>query len=268
MKTITQERILKAIAKTCECIDNKPEFQIIQTLAYVGLKNACSETNSISDKDKLNLAYNGFSDPAQVFKRLSVCDIDDSVDNTEALKRAWFSSFDRTLKRHWKRQEKITNLQEKYNVSGLKLESICLGNVCFQYHEQVHELGLITNDSKILENEKILIARKYCNAVHKYNMTLWRWENEAKDWTQSSCKQLLTDSLVMSHVSSCYERKFYTNQKELKEKGFTSLKTTLNSLDDKITWEFHLTLDDANCSDESDNSLWFCANLGDEKPGY
>lgn len=262
-KKITQERILAALDKASAYLDKKPEISIAQTLCSIGLKSTLGVTDTLDEKDRLELAYQGFTDPEQVLKRLSGHRIEEGLTSVEAIKKTWLTSFNCTLEKHWGRQEKIIAIQEKHGITGLELATVNMGEIALQYHEQNDRLKTLDNDFKVLESERIKVARAFCNAVKKYNMTLWVSEEDG--WVQTNCKRVLAEALPRV-LTTCWVHKYYLNQKDLETKGFATIKPEIESFHDKIRWEFHLSLADELYPSIESDSIWFCANLGDEKP--
>lgn len=264
-KTITQERILKSLTKAGNYFFDRPEVVITETLASIGLKGQFNNKNPISTKDELELAYHGFTDPEQVLKRLSRYQDKKGLNSFEAIKVAWGKSFRHTLRKHWERRDKILNIQVNNNISGLELETVNLGDVAIQYHSQIDELKTLPRDFKILKNECQYVAERFCDAVEKYNMTLWFFDEKQDCWVSATIEQVIVSS-ELKDLAIPSEDKYYINQKELNERGVTTQKPELDCLQDKIIWEFHLILADESYPDKDSGSIWFCANLGDEKP--
>lgn len=262
---ITQDRILNSLAKAGKYFLERPEVAITQTLMLIGFKSRFGDKSPVNPKDELELAYHGFTDPEQVLKRLSRYQDKKGLNSFEAIKVAWGKSFKHTLEKNWERRDKILDIQESNNISGLEFETVYLGDVAIQYHSQIDELRTLPCDFQVLKDECHGVAMRFCEAVQKYNMTLWVLDNKQDGWVSAGVDSLILNSQLKA-LAVIWEDKYYINQKELKERGVTAQKKELDCFQDKLIWEFHIVLANESYPDKDSDSTWFCANLGDEKP--
>lgn len=264
-KPITQQRILESLAKADQYLHKRPEVAIAKVLMDIGLKSALGVKDPMSASEELELACQGFTDPEQVLKRLSRYQGKKGLNSFEAIKEAWISSFNQTVEKHWKRLDKIQNIQQKHKISGLEYETVSFGDVVIKYHSQIEVLKTLPYDFQLLKNECPEVAKSFCDAVQKYNMTLWLLDSEQDQWVSATPDQVLSKSHKMA-LATAWESKYYIDQHELETKGYTTQKSSLDSLQDSLTWEFHLNLADESYPDIDSDSTWFCANLGDRGP--
>jgi hypothetical protein len=262
-KPITQQRILSSLEKADRYLHKRPEVAIAKALINIGLSSRLGVP--LSPSDELELAYQGFTDPEQVLKRLSRYQSKKDLNSLEAIKEAWGQSYHHTVEKHWKRLDKIHRVQQKHKVSGLEFETVTLGDVVIKYHSQIDSLETLPYDFQLLKNECPDVAKSFCDAVQKYNMTLWLLDSEQDQWVSATYDQVLSESHQKA-LATVWESKYYINQHELETKGYATQKSSLDSLQDSLTWEFHLTLADELYPDVSSDSTWFCANLWDGKP--
>lgn len=264
MKEITQERILNAIERSGKLLHKKPEFHVCMTMFEIGFRSALGGNNPITDKDRLELAYQGFSDPEQIFKRLSRIQVEEGITSLEAIKKAWISSFEASVDRHHNRVKRILDLQVKHNISSLEPDTINLGDKVLTYHIQNNLLRQTHDDFVFLDNERIKVVRAFLCAARKYNMKIWLFNKKTDNWEPIKRRRVFFKACAKAWAI-CWERKYYINQQELHQNGFANLKSELTSIHDKLTWEFHLSLGIGDQEADTDTT-WLCANLGDEPP--
>jgi len=170
MKIITKERILKALENSLRHYSAKPETHVVETMAQIGIKAVCAEVfeqkAEITDKERLELVYQGFNDPEKIFKRLSHWSASRSLDSASALKEAWLGSWQRALEQKWARDERIYVIQRKYGISGLNEAEIDYGNQIIKYHEPSWELELLDSDLEVMKRERNMLADAFVLLVH------------------------------------------------------------------------------------------------------
>lgn len=271
-KVITKERILKALEASSRYLDSKPEVHIVHTLATVGLRATVGEafgnkSEPMTDRERLELAYQGFTDPEKIFRRLSHWDASQSISSVEAIKEAWFSSYMRTLEKKWSRDEKIYAIQRKHRISGLDEAEIDFGNAVVKYHKPSWELELLDSDYEVMKSERMMLASAFLSAFGFHEMKLYRRANRTAkidDWTESSPNSALALANVYSWAK-VWGRKRYINYRELDTKGSTVALAHPETPNHKFEWEFHLVVGSGE-PDTSHDSVWFCARTGRGKP--
>lgn len=270
MKQITKERILKALDKTSTYLDNKPEVHIMRTLATAGFRSVCNDAFGVkadpfTEKDRLELAYQGFSDPEKILRRLSHWSASRSIDSVEAIREAWFHSWEETLKRYWARGEKIIALQVKHGISSLEEEEFDFGNAVVKYHEPHYQLELLDSDWEVLRNERMILADAFLSAVQFHEMRLYRRSHRDDDdnWLEASPYEVLPLANVYSWAK-VWSHRSYVNYKELKERGYTQAKS-VPAPDHEFEWDIHLSVGSGDL-DSSHDYVWFCGRIGKGKP--
>ncbi|MGB7440117.1 MAG: hypothetical protein WA919_03545 [Coleofasciculaceae cyanobacterium] len=271
MKTITKERILKALDNNSKYLNNKPECHIVSLLAQIGLKSVISEAfgahrNPVTERDHLELAYQGFTEPEKIFKRLSHWDASQGINSVEGIKEAWMHSFKRTLERKWKRDKKITEIQRQHGISGLSETKIDFGNAIVKYHEPHEELALLDSDFEVLYSERTQIAEAFIAAFKYHEMSLYRRVRvlDSDDWIETNPSFVL-ETASSSRWVKVSEQKNYINYHELETKGHTTIKDKPETPHDSLEWEFHLVTGTGR-PDVEEGSMWFCARMGNKKP--
>lgn len=274
MKPVTKERILNALEKVQKYTDAKPEINIIQAFAEIGLRSACGNPNPVPDKCYLELTYQGWNDPKKVLPRLSHLNLQTDITSKEALKEAWISSFKRTLEKKDARCEKILAIQKAHKISGLELRTDRLGDKIIKYHVPSWQLELLDSDREVMHRERQKIGRAFLNAVksitlhnlRKKTMTLWvRSKGEVDDWLPTDGKTVVICSFG-AMWAKCWEHRYFVNQQELRTKGHASLKSEYTSPHDEMFWELNLVVGNGLDPDSDTYSTWFCATLGEKKP--
>jgi len=177
VKLVTKERIVKALKTNDRIITNKPEHRVVQTLATIGLRSMCGSKKPATDADELELIYQGFSDPEQVFRRLSRWGYSE-LNSLEAMKKAWIGSWERLLEQKWARDEKIFKIQEECQISGLDESEVDLDGESLKYHEPSMILRLIESDYKLLYAERMAIAQAFVRAREIGNRVLFQYSGE------------------------------------------------------------------------------------------
>jgi hypothetical protein len=273
MKTITKERILKALEASSRYLDSKPEIHVVHTLASVGLRASIGKafgdnSNPITEKDRLELAYQGFTDPEKILSRLSHWSASRSINSAEAIKEAWLSSWKRTLQKKWNRDEKILNIQRRHGISGLNECEIDYGFTTVKYHEPSWELELLQSDYEVMKSERIMLAEAFISALQYHEMKLYRRldsENlEDDDWVETTSNHVLALANIYQWAK-VWESKSYINYRELETKGYTSPLTEAATPDHELEWEFHLVVGNGE-PEASKDSVWFCARIGKGSP--
>jgi hypothetical protein len=273
MKTITKERILKALENSSRYCHNKPETHIVRTLAHIGMRTACAnafgQDTEITEKERLELAYQGFTDPEKIFRRLSHWNASRSLDSISAIKEAWLSSWDRVLKQKWNRDKKILDIQRKHKISGLDECEINFGEFTVQYHEPSYELDLLPSDYEVMESERMLLAEGFVSAFRYHEMKLYRRTNDTDinkqdDWIPAT-PDLVLELAETYQWANVWENKSYVNHHELEAKGYTAPLSYPATPQHEFEWEFNLTIGNGK-PDSSRDSTWFCARLGKGEP--
>lgn len=249
MKTITKERILKALDKVSKYTDAKPEIHIITTLASIGLRSACNEafgdnSNPVTEKDRLELAYQGFTDPEKILRRLSQWKVQDNISSIEAIKEAWQSSFLRTLEKGWARQERITSIQQKYKVSGIEEVEVDFGGFKVKHHRPMWGLAILDEDWFVIQTERIRVARAFVDAAESHGLTLHRRVKLANhdDWIEVD-----RQSVMVWVINSSFWVKIWQHSSH--KSG-------------NLNYEFHLCAGRSEDPDTDLESAWFCARIG------
>lgn len=170
----------------------------------------------------------------------------------------------RYQEKYLSREIKVYAIQEKYGITGIELRDVKLGEIALQYYSQDIWLKTLDTDLKILESECIKIARKFCNAVCKYNMTLWKMGEGEEDWFQIDDWKIILSGDFPRQLAICWTEEYCVNQEKIKAKGHDFDKLYSSRKD--IEWEFHLVLANFSYPNKHSDSVWFCANLGDTEP--
>lgn len=252
MKTITQERILKALDKVLDYSYAKPETYVVSSLSCIGLHKAFDTgfgdaPSPINAEAKLELAYQGFTDPEKVLRRLSQWKERDNITNAKAIHEAWVSSFYRTLAKGWKREDKIKHIQVKYNISGLEQVQINLGGVILKHHRIITELVTLPDDWNLVESERNEVALDFIKACDWHNLTIYRYlriDNQA-NWIEVEAQSLKRSVLQHRWVKVWEENCFDENC---------------------ARYEFHLSTGSSLDPESDKNSISFCARIG--KPSF
>jgi hypothetical protein len=266
MKIITKERIIKALEKSSRYYDAKPESHIVCTLAKIGIRSVCAEAfgqeSEILEKERLELTYQGFTDPEKILKRLSHWNASRSLDSVSAIKEAWLHSWQQTLDQKWARDTKILAIQRKHGISGLDETEIDYGNAIVKHHEASWELELLDSDYEILKSERMVLAEAFVSAVHHHKMNLYK--RTESEWLETTDRYVLAMTNVYQWAKA-WEHRRYTNYRELSEKGFTTSMSTQVTPEHELEWEFHLSVGSGE-PNTSQDSVWFCARIGRGTP--
>lgn len=280
MKQVTKERILKALEHSSRYFNNKPEVHIVYTLAKVGLNLAIGNAignnpDPFTDRDRLELAYQGFNDPEQIFKRLSRFSSDQNLDSVTAIKEAWLSSFDRTIHRQWQRDRRIIEIQQRHRVSGLEKVEVDLGDRKRLFHVPDEMLALLDSDFQVMHSERMAIAREFVRATRRHGMTLYEHVDKDDRWEWIEVKRNRVLFCAFNHIwVKTWMHKKYINYQEIQDHGYTTPKPSPETAADEMSLEFHLVVRgndrvDSNfrrdLEDESEVA-WFCGRLGRGKP--
>ena len=247
MKTITKERLIKALDKAAEYLEHKPEIHIVTTLGKIGMRAAIydafgNKENPITDKDRLELAYQGFRDPDKIMKRLSHWKSSSCLDGATDFKEAWLNLFNKTIERHWQRQERILSIQAANNVSGLIKTSVDFGGKVVEFYEQDEQLNLLEpNDYIVMHSERMMIAREFIKATKRHGMTLYKREKEINEWSKAKPSDVLLHTL----------EKIWVKAWEYKGSG---------------EQEFNLVTGSGLYPDSDLRAVWFCSRSGKSQP--
>jgi len=226
MKTITKQRLLKALENSSRYYSAKPEHHIVTTMAQIGLRTACAsafgQETEITDKERLELAYQGFNDPEQIFKRLSHWSASRSLDSALALKEAWMSSWHRALEQKWARDEKIYVVQRKHSISGLDEAEVDYGNQVIKYHKPSWELELLDSDYEVMKGERTMLAKAFLDACYHHQMKLYQRisTSDSDGWYEANSVRVKTHADLFDWAK-VWNHEYYVNRKQMQDQGFT-----------------------------------------------
>jgi len=243
-------------------------------LAKVGVNSAIGKASGdnrdpFTERDRIILAYQGFSDPLEISKRLSHIWADVNLDSATAIKRAWFASFESTIRRQQERTSRIVEIQKQHHVSGLEELEVNIADRLVRFHCPHEQLAVLAHDLEIMYSERMTIAREFVNATRRYRMELYQRHDADKssEWIQVKPKSVLLDAWRHACVNLWVDKK-YVNYSELHENGYANLKIHPETAADEVSLEFHLAASTrANFHSKSESKdVWYCARMGRGKP--
>ncbi len=281
MKPVTQERILKAHERRSGWIDSKPEIKIHRHFVLYGInslvptpqREKCGQTLS------LELNFAGAFDVANVSRRLAQAGISSQQVELEMKNKCshlpqmeayciagWLLLWDYRIKRSWKISDKITEIQEKYGVSGLADKTVELGYSTITIKEPHDSLALISSDHKILAEQRFEIGKVFVRALHSNGMKLYQRIDEPRDgWAEVKNSDAALAAIAGCDWATIWSNSYFINRKELRSKGLTHRNSLPLSSDHEQEWEIHLSCGTGEYTESIDDDnirYWFCAYRG------
>ena len=267
-KTINRERILRALNKILIYFRNNPEFKIFNNLnrngiKFKGDKIIDSNDNPLTDKERLELSYQGFYDNEKISKCVSRC----KLEGRERLQDIWFHSWYWLVNQKLKREQKIIAIQRKYQISGLQTKRINIDNKVFEVYKTHYKLDLIEQDYETLKESRKKILEVFLSIFQTHKMKLYRnvtGLDGKRGWIET--KPEVISNIVDNYIwADIWEKKYYLNYEELYSNGHTTPKQIPESELDEFVWDLYL-LTGNGTPDEIEDCCCFCARIGRELP--
>lgn len=282
MKTITQERILKAHEHYMKYCYDSIASTIVSELATHGLSCA-TQANTELDNQKLllELSLLGAFDINRVHRKLKQAGISDADVRANLPKKPAFDCHQayclsawilihQHLQKHWcNHRNAIKHIQVTNHISGLTDQTIDFGHTILTIKETHFNLELIDSDYKVLYDQRLQLADAFVSAVSFNRMQLYELhetEDIYGEWRMCSTNYVL-DQAHKADIVECWSELCFTNHKEMRRKGYTTPRSTPVSPDHEKEWSIFFSCETVDLESKQRNSIgYFCAYLGSSMP--
>ena len=248
MKTITKERIIKALKKvdTLRLEEVEAGGQVIKAMVNLGLESAVS---SAFDKDLPGLSI------AKMGLELAYLEQSRDPRKLKEVMVRWQTDLDYRDRF----REAVYALQAKAGISGLERGSYLLGGEEFPCRTESEDLRLIESDLEGLSQEVYDLFNHWKDYAAACGLELWFFHRERMDWLPAQLNQVARAAFD-ADWAIVGESKVYWSQAELNSEGRASLRRESEGEDDQMEHEINLTLGKGLDRSAAECCLEFCAS--------
>lgn len=203
MKTITKERILKALERVSEYQGKRwgRHHELMRLFAHAGLKQACGVAPTDRDHNRLSLEMTYLSQPQNTPALLEMRD-----------------EWEYGINRCWYFRDKIFSLQQRYQVSGIETETCEFRGSEITYPWASWDLRWIPQDLDSVEQHKERVTAWFLEQAFKHDLPIWRRRTDEEadstrdDWDKVEPQEL---SLLVALPSTDWAHVFGHGDDEL-----------------------------------------------------
>ena len=128
------------------------------------------------------------------------------------------------------------------------------------------ELELLDSDYEVMKGERTMLAKAFLDACYHHQMKLYQRisTSDSDGWYEANSVRVKTHADLFDWAK-VWNHEYYVNRKQMQDQGFTELTSVPETSHHEFNREFHLVLGIGDTEDSKD-SVWFCARLGSGKP--
>ncbi|MGK7928887.1 MAG: hypothetical protein AB4290_27230 [Spirulina sp.] len=255
-KTIDRDRLIQAMEKTDAYKKEiaEPVMDVLRVFCAVGLKSTIHKSfgNSLdmeieNGRIQAVLAYHGLTANAP-----------------DLLENLW-SIIDPIVDRRRYFLQKMTEIQEQYQISGLREETILLGAREVKVLTDEEPLAILDSDLDILREAKPKIIEAVASHCKRERLRCFYRNNGAEDgWMETEIESLIVNSYIYDHVKVDRECYFISPEKMRSQKhDYRRSKPVYQ--DDELHYEVNVILGrttDFPVTSIDTPSLWYCLTNG------
>ena len=244
MKTINKARIITLIQKIeKEKINSiSREIKIVDALTLQGLKSVTRTLKEVdTQKTELELSYL------------------DSPLSKSGLMEVW-ERYVSAINKYEKKKEKVYDIQQRYNVSGIVWRDTEFGNPPLNYPWVGEDLKLIELDLKIINSFKASLVEFWLNYSILNNLSVYR---RNKIWEKVESSEEIYAALPFYDWAGTWESSYYFSPSRMRSQGYDNSRKFPEFPDDKKHHEAHLSLGSGVSVEHSSVSYCACNEIPD-----